>query len=156
MYKACGAVNGTLIRVNSTATTDGVAAYNDQAGGGGGGSGDISGRDGGDGDTRDAAILSLVRGARAGSEASFCGPGSNHGSAANPNTTTHSVQLLKIAVSEPPSRAPRTRRGGGDRCDSDHPRHREREADAFGRRGGASSAGTGAEETAAAFATAPG
>jgi len=24
VYKACGAVNGTLIRVNSTATTDGV------------------------------------------------------------------------------------------------------------------------------------
>ena len=95
-YKAYGAVNGTLLDINSTLATDALAAYDHAGSSGGGGGGDVD-EDGGP-----FAILSLLLGAKAGSSesasdaASFCGPGTHHINAVPPNTTTHSVQFRNL------------------------------------------------------------
>jgi len=106
-YKAYGAVNGTLLNVNSTSATDAVAAYDQASSGGGWGAstGSIGGGIGGGGGDEDGgkfAILSLLLGVKAGSSdsasdaVSFCGPGTHHGGAAPPGTTTHSVQFRNL------------------------------------------------------------
>ena len=88
-YKAYGAVNGTLLAVNSTATADGAAAFDQGGGGSGGGS--------------EGALLSLVlsvkvasASASASAVAPFCGPGTHHGSGPDNNVTSHDVDFRNL------------------------------------------------------------
>jgi len=93
-YKAYGAVNGTLLVVNSTVALDGVAAFDQGSANG----------DAASGETQDALlslVLGVVKDVSSVSTSSFCGPGSHGGGGSAPvniTVTQHAVRFHNLST----------------------------------------------------------